>query len=247
MPRGQRIPYEENHRINNEGEIEKNCNICNKWILMNDKNFYINKKNKTDGYYPNCIICEIERAKIWREKHPELCKEYHRRENTKLTKRTKERYRKSSKKRLENGKYYEWIRNNPDKQKKYIENHRFHDITNREWSNCKEYFNNECAYCGLSLEEHRIKYKQQFHKEHVDHEGYNDVRNCVPACKSCNGSKYIFIMEKWYRKQEYFNENRLIKIKNWCEEDYKQYIEEKPPYIIKRKQNEDKRTYHYEL
>ena len=33
----------------------------------------------------------------------------------------------------------------------------------------------------------------------------------------------------------------------WCNEDYKQYIEEKPPYKITRKQNEDKRTYYFQL
>ena len=62
LPRGQRIPYEENHRVNKNGEIEKKCSVCEEWILMNEENYYRNKKNKTDGFYPACKRCEIKRT-----------------------------------------------------------------------------------------------------------------------------------------------------------------------------------------
>lgn len=58
-------------------------------------------------------------------------------------------------------------------------------------------------------------YKQQLHKEHVDHEGANDLSNCIPACKTCNSHKWEFDMESWYRNYEHFSEERLNKIKEW--------------------------------
>jgi hypothetical protein len=42
-------------------------------------------------------------------------------------------------------------------------------------------------------------------------------------------------MEEWFREQPFFNEDRLAKIKWWCSEGYKNYIEYKPPYRIVRK------------
>ena len=66
----------------------------------------------------------------------------------------------------------------------------------------KKYFNNECAYCGLPLSEHYFTRKGvtklgDFHKEHVDHEGLNDLSNCVPSCSECNSEKNKKIFEKW--------------------------------------------------
>jgi hypothetical protein len=54
-------------------------------------------------------------------------------------------------------------------------------------------------------------------------------------------------MDDWYSGQEFFNEERYNKIIWWITEGYKDYIEDKPPYIITRKQNDDKRTFHFEL
>lgn len=91
---------------------------------------------------------------------------------------------------------------------------------------CKQYFNYECAYCGLPLEEHYIIYAGNlilgdFHKEHVDHFGSNDLSNCVPACKSCNSSKHDFEFNKWYNTDNHkFNIERYNKIIKWLNVDW---------------------------
>jgi hypothetical protein len=108
-------------------------------------------------------------------------------------------------------------------------------------------FGYECCYCGMTLEEHKIKYHEKLHNEHVDDNGYNDLSNDAPACKGCNCSKHTEDMETWYRRQKFFTEDRINKIMWWTTEGYKDYIEDKPPYRITKKQNEDKRTYHFEL
>jgi hypothetical protein len=97
----------------------------------------------------------------------------------------------------------------------------------------------------LPIEQHYYTYAGEtklgdFHKEHVNHEGSNDLSNCVPSCKLCNTSKHVQELEEWYKRQPYFSEERLQKIYKWINEDWKlYYIEEKKskrPYIRKDKE-----------
>ncbi|MBN3352111.1 HNH endonuclease [Clostridium botulinum] len=134
------------------------------------------------------------------------------------------------KKRLgvgEEGRQLEWQQNNKDKIKQYSEvrSNKNHTITSKEWNICKEYFNNSCAYCGMTEKEHREIFNQDLHKEHVECEGANDLSNCVPACRSCNSSKNIFQLTEWYNKNNpKFNQEKLDVINKWLSEDYKKII-----------------------
>ena len=113
------------------------------------------------------------------------------------------------------------------------QNHRQHDITEAEWRSCLKVFDNTCAYCGLPYKQHIVKRNgkyiiMKFHKEHVDDDGYNDLRNDAPACKSCNCGKHEHDMEGWFRKQKFFSED-------------------KPPYRIIREKNKDNAKFHFNL
>ena len=44
--------------------------------------------------------------------------------------------------------------------------------------------------------------------------GSHCLANIVPACRSCNRSKYNYEMELWYKKQIFYKKERLDKIKN---------------------------------
>ncbi|MGK4040872.1 HNH endonuclease signature motif containing protein [Heyndrickxia oleronia] len=139
--------------------------------------------------------------------------------------------RESGKKIRESGYQTEWQRKNKDKIKAYNQKrqHKIHKINKDEWISCKRYFNNSCAYCGMSEEEHRELYKQDLHKDHVEHSGKNDLSNCVPACKSCNTSKHQKKLDEWYIPNNelwcsVFSQERLQKIQNWLESDYLKYI-----------------------
>jgi hypothetical protein len=156
--------------------------------------------------------------------------------------------RESSKIQREAGKQKQYRQQNKDKNKQYCLTHRNHDITSTEWENILKIFNYRCAYCGKPLAEQLTENNEQFHKEHVCYYGANDIRNCVPACTSCNDSKWMYSLYEWYNPDNpKYNFNRLDKIIWWCFEGYKQYIEEKPPYKIVRKQNENSNTYHFQL
>ncbi|WP_412729342.1 HNH endonuclease [Cytobacillus praedii] len=90
-----------------------------------------------------------------------------------------------------------------------------------EWVACKNYFNDSCAYCGLHIDEHFEEFNQDLHRDHVNHEGANDLSNCIPACKRCNGSKWKFELVEWYsEKNENYSIERLGRIHKWLNEDY---------------------------
>lgn len=129
----------------------------------------------------------------------------------------------------EKGYQKDWQRKNKDKLKGYNKKRasKRHEITEIQWEKCKKYFNNQCAYCGMSETDHLTKYRQRLHKEHVDHEGKNDLSNCIPSCRKCNSSKGNKPFGDWYSETSLFtnefSNERLKKIKCWLKE-YVDYL-----------------------
>jgi len=198
----------------------KACTKCGENKPLSE--YYSSKKNsKTKGdyvyYHPTCKECDIKKSSKWlkdnNERHNELCKKYYK-ENAH---NRRQNIKNSERKRRANGKYVDWQRNNKDKIKKYREDRREkkHTFTINKWKECLEFFGNSCAYCGMSEEEHKDKYNQVLHKEHVDHNGSNGIDNCVPSCKICNSSKHTSEMEEWYSSKSFFSKRRLNKIHKW--------------------------------
>jgi hypothetical protein len=100
-----------------------------------------------------------------------------------------------------------------------------HNISKEEWKACKQYFNNCCAYCGISEEDAKEHQGQRLHKEHAVNKGANDISNCVPSCRSCNSYKGSFDFNEWYTPEnERYEKNKLNKIIQWLEVGYKEYL-----------------------
>ena len=73
-------------------------------------------------------------------------------------------------------------------------------------------WDNKCGYCGAnatSLDHIVPRFKS----------GCSSRHNLIPACTKCNANKASTEMESWYRKQEYFNEDSLNRIKNWMKQN----------------------------
>lgn len=73
----------------------------------------------------------------------------------------------------------------------------------------KEQWNYECAYCGS---------EEQLTIDHVtpQSKGGTDFSiNAVCCCRSCNQSKGHIPLEEWYKKQSFFSQSKLQKIKEW--------------------------------
>ena len=237
--------WNEYHKININNIVERICTQCGEW-KEETENFYMQNKSKPEmGFGSWCKTCTIKKNNERNyENYDRMIAsqiKYNKKPERKLAMRER------SEQQRKDGKQAIWQRNNPEKIKFYSTLHRYHDITSSEERDLLKVFDYKCAYCGLTEEEHKEKFNQKLHNDHVDNKGYNDLRNDVPACGSCHYRKWAFPMEDWYREQEYFTEERLAFIIWWTSEGYKDYIEDKPPYKIKRKQNEDKKTFHYEL
>lgn len=79
-------------------------------------------------------------------------------------------------------------------------------LTLDQWNQCKEYFDNRCAYCGEE------KPLAQEHFIALSNGGGYTIDNIIPSCKSCNSSKYNRIFGEWYAKQYYYSKERELKI-----------------------------------
>jgi len=210
----------------------KICPTCNEDKELSE--YYTKIRNDGTTYYRReCKKCVAIRSHNWEIQNPEA---YTISRNKKESQPARVKYRKEDWIRQRDSGYTsQWQKDNPEKCREYTKNHRSHDITKSEWEECLRIFDYKCAYCNMTLKDHKQKYNQQLHKEHVDCEGENNLSNCVPACRSCNSSKHKNIMEDWYRKQEFFSEERYNKIILWTTEGYKEYIDIK--YLLNTTNN----------
>lgn len=219
-----------NHKEVN-GTIYKSCKICGEWFIADSSNFY-KLKTSPDGISPYCKSCAIKKSAKYIKGHQKEQNKYKRIAYKNDQNNIREKTRSDSKKRRESGECLAWQQNNKDKIKQYIntrEQNRKHTISKQEWIECKEYFNNSCAYCGLPIEEHYRKYRGivklgDLHKEHVNYDGKNDLSNCVPSCKVCNSLKHTFPLNGWYNKDNpVYTYERYHKIYLWIRYDYKDH------------------------
>ncbi|WP_299831712.1 HNH endonuclease signature motif containing protein [uncultured Metabacillus sp.] len=212
-----------------DGVDHKICNRCNEHYPSTNEHFYKNDKNGIDGLYPYCKKCALEHSYDWRENNREGYLEQIKRRNSKP--KARKRIYEANKRRQESGEFKKWQQDNKDKLFQYRLNrgNKRHKINKQEWEQCKAYFDNSCAYCGITYDDHKGKFNEDLHKEHVNDKGADDLSNCVPACKRCNSKKHIYSLEEWYPSQEFYSEGKHEKINNWLSKDYKLYIKEKKP------------------
>jgi len=85
-------------------------------------------------------------------------------------------------------------------------------LTNEDWGFAVNSFDNKCCYCGEEVKltkDHLVPYNSN---------GDFSRENIVPCCQKCNNSKSDIEMELWFRKQEFFTEERLSKILQYVSE-----------------------------
>jgi hypothetical protein len=153
------------------------------------------------------------------EERKQISREHKKERNQKQRQRQKEKdpelYKKNKRERRK--RYYE---NNPEKKKeerkkyKITERHRRRAIekrlesnfTTKQWQQCKERFNNKCAYC----EKHDMLTQDHFIA--VSKGGEYTKNNIVPSCHSCNSDKRDLSFFEWYPMQPFYNKKREQKI-----------------------------------
>ena len=216
----------------------KICSKCGRKLPLTDEYFYKRKDSKI-GFRSCCKECWQNRNKAYdkrnyerisehkkeyREVNKEHIREYHRMRylnNKDKINREHKVYRDSHKAEIklyrkkyfqtDKGKAYARIYCNKRRALKWLNGGEY---TQEQWKDCLEFFENKCAYTGVDISECIL---------HVDHiiplskGGTNDIWNICPSCKDANLSKGNRELERWYRKQDYFSEDRLKKIYNWIE------------------------------
>ncbi len=195
------------------------------WFPSTSEYFYKNSKNSVDGLYPSCKRCESKRAIKWTKDNADKRQIIQKRYDIKEVAKAKRR--RITRRKREDGRYEKYRKNNPEMFKRYIQNKmkRLHTITKEEWDSRLKYFNYQCAYCGMSLDEHYKLFNEQLHREHVNHQGSNSLDNCVPSCKMCNSYKWEYALDEWYNSNnQNYTQQRYEKINQWLIKDYKLYI-----------------------
>ncbi|TCJ01088.1 HNH endonuclease, partial [Cytobacillus praedii] len=76
------------------------------------------------------------------------------------------------------------------------------------------FFENQCAYCGLTQEHHFILFDENLHCEHIHpliDGGFFIFGNIIPSCRSCNASKGTKNLFDFYDYSEKFTYEKLKK------------------------------------
>ena len=228
----------ENIRENN-GIRERRCTVCGEWKPETIDYYYMCNKSKPEkGFQAACKICSIKDSVAYQKENREQAYEGHRR--YRRTKKYLDWGKKHAQEQRDSGYRKLWEQSETGRLCLMISNkkrqEKKHTINNIEWKNCKEYFNNSCAYCGLPIEKHFAKrngkiINMDLHKEHVIDEGKNDLRNCIPACEECNGEKFTKTLNEWYNiNNPKYSKERYLKIYYWLRYDHKKYIMPKRRY-----------------
>jgi len=80
-----------------------------------------------------------------------------------------------------------------------------------------EAWHHQCGYCGetaTSLDHIIPRFRS----------GSSNRNNLVPACRSCNANKGSQNMEEWYKKQEFFDNLKFVKLVEWTQQDLSEVI-----------------------
>jgi 5-methylcytosine-specific restriction endonuclease McrA len=170
-----------------------------------------------DGVNHYCKTCLKEACDNYRDRNREIIRKkdmekyYANYEENK--KKNRENAKKHKEQRLQYGKIYRFKNKDKcnfyNKQRRALINGSLVKLTNDEWEEIKLFFTNNnnniiCAYCHKELDlvtmDHIIP---------VIKKGSHSQDNIITACRNCNSSKNSSNMEEWYKKQKYYDEDKL--------------------------------------
>jgi hypothetical protein len=105
------------------------------------------------------------------------------------------------------------------KRRANIKHAPINNFTKKDWNNCLNQFNNQCAYCGKKAKKLTVE-----HVVPVSQGGAHTLMNIVPSCKNCNSKKHTKVFEEWYSTMPFYDQNREAKILEWLGYSEKQAI-----------------------
>lgn len=199
-----------NEKLIKEGK--RKCKYCKE--IKDISNF--TPRGKTDVRIPQwCDDCHAVQKKITnsRASHPDKVK--------RKSEYDKVYYQKNREKRL---KYRsEWKKTEHGQQvcsvleakRRHNKEKTLHHYSVHDWRESLDYFNHECAYCGIPEQKHKELYNQRLHQDHiipVKLGGGYVKENIIPCCRNCNSSKKDKELEDFYERSEKFNLEKYLKV-----------------------------------
>lgn len=182
------------------------CTKCKKILVANETNFNYKEKglNGLDAFCKEC-------KKKYRDRRKDKAKEYAKQYYIDNEEAIKEKVNK-------------WAKDNPEKVFNNVQKRRQKlkdqgvGVTKEQWLEMMNFFDWKCAYSGekFSVEDERFK-RTIDHIIPLNNNGLNEPWNCIPMTKGYNSSKNNKDMVEWYKQQDFFNIDRLMKIYEWQE------------------------------
>jgi hypothetical protein len=188
----------------------KICKDCNTLHEATPENFFRNKDSR-DGLLNKCKKCSLKAAdpeaykRRDKEKKNEIQKRYRRKHKNKINQKHKE-YKTLNKEKLKKKNVIY------SQRRRASERFTYSDFSYEQWMDCKDSFNNECAYCGEKKE------LTQDHFIPLSKGGEYTINNIVPSCRSCNCSKSDSDFFTWYPQSGRYcskREKELLKYLNY--------------------------------
>lgn len=195
----------------------KKCGTCKIEKKRNEENFYIDSSGE-NRFYSICKECvRVKSNKNYYRRHEyykELGRIYNKENKGKINKYYKEYYSKNKIRVKKSQDKYR--KNNP---------HIFEGATIRrktrlmglpyrfshsEWEDCKNEFDNSCAYCNVKTEK-----LERDHFIALTSGGEFTRNNVIPSCKPCNASKGNKDFYEWYKDSELYSDENVKKIQRY--------------------------------
>lgn len=160
-------------------------------------------KNKIYGTNNKESIREQQKTRYYAEKQTILKQKrvYYQREKQKILINRK-KYRQA------NGKKIHILNNRYRSRLALLDN----TLTEQEWEQCQQYFNNVCCYCG------KQKRLTIDHFIPVSKQGETSVENVLPSCQTCNSSKSSRDFADWFCEESFYlvgREKKILKYLNY--------------------------------
>ena len=194
--------------------VMKKCSKCKESYPKTTEYFYKSKLN-SDGLNGQCKKCYKERVNSYNKRNKKKRMRYLKENKNHIAVQRREYRKRNSENIKDYNKTYR--ENNPDivrlaDQRRYAKKKLLPStLTLEQWMRIKESFDNKCAYCGMSEEQHKEIYNEQLHQEHfipISHKGGHEYGNIIPSCRSCNCSKQDEMFLEWYPHYEHYNKCR---------------------------------------
>lgn len=213
---GKILPKENNYRGTN--------GMCNDCDRERDKLNHRKRKDELSKYHKKYYQENKEKVREkqneWIENNKENLKEYSKNyrliNKEEISKRNKKYYQENKKRINEYTRIY--LNENPHYRFNTHVNRRSREeqggITTEQWKECLDYFHWTCAYSGEYIGGNKTD-RTLDHIIPLYAGGKNEIWNLIPMKRNYNCSKKERLPMEWYKEQEYYDEDRVNKIKEW--------------------------------